>query len=299
MAAIDIGAHMFTKLDTFFIIIFLVVSSIIIGLNVVSVVDKKLGNVSVNVPPIKIPNIYVSVCEGSKGKINVYVSDKSSHTTEKKPHNNTKNKEQETEPFIVADAQDIHNYDKLKEKTLQMSNNYDKDKIETPGADTIVDYDKDYIEDDKFSIRTTYNDRKMQDRQEQTKKSQQTYLSRADFGFEPPLMAVSCANSSIAEKWKSGKKMIQPWQISCDKPNKLTAENYYKTEYNIPVVPMEDTKVRGHNYMDYASAVHPGKIDFRILSQSTKGLSPDKKDFREIPVGPNYAFHNTPAMKMP
>jgi len=289
---------MFTTIDTFFIIIFLVVSSIIIGLNVVSVVDKKLGNVSVNVPPVKIPktNIYVNVCEGSKGKIHVSISDNYDKGNQ---YDKSDKQEQKQEPFIVADAQDIHNYDKLKQKTLQMSNDYDKDKIETPGADTIVDYDKDYIEDDKFSIRTTYNDRKMQDRLEQTKKSQQTYLSRADFGFEPPLMTVSCANSSIAQKWKSGKKMIQPWQISCDKPNKLTAENYYKTEYSIPIIPMEDTKVRGYNYMAYSSAVHPGKIDFRILSQSTKGLSPDKKDFREIPEAPNYAFHNTPAMKMP
>ena len=124
------------------------------------------------------------------------------------------------------------------------------------------------------------------------------YVTSADFGWEPPRQIVSCANSSISQQFKSGKKSLLPYQIDCTRANKLTAENYYKIHHKIPIIPIEDDLVLGHNYMDFSSWVEPSKLDFRILSQSTKGL-PLSEKYKTIPVGSNYGFHNTPAMPMP
>ena len=54
---------MFTKTDIFFIIIFIVIVSIIIGLNIVNVVDQKLSNVIINVPPNKIPDVVFNIVD--------------------------------------------------------------------------------------------------------------------------------------------------------------------------------------------------------------------------------------------
>ena len=43
------------KLDTLFICLFMVIIAIIIGINIISMIDKKISNVSVNVPPVNVP----------------------------------------------------------------------------------------------------------------------------------------------------------------------------------------------------------------------------------------------------
>ena len=60
-------------IDSFFIILFVITVSVIIGLSIVNVVDKKLSNVSINIPPVKIPEtkIVVNICESSKRKLDV------------------------------------------------------------------------------------------------------------------------------------------------------------------------------------------------------------------------------------
>jgi hypothetical protein len=47
-------------LDIIIIVLFIVVLTMIVGLNIVSLIDKKLGNVEIIVPPIK-PNIIVKI----------------------------------------------------------------------------------------------------------------------------------------------------------------------------------------------------------------------------------------------
>ena len=123
---------------------------------------------------------------------------------------------------------------------------------------------------------------------ERVQKDGKSYATDYDFGFEAPPHYVSCANSSIAQKWKTGKKSLLPYQIGCDKPNKLTAENYYKVRNKIPIIPIIDYHIRGSNYMNYINKVSPYKIDHRILSQTTKGLNPIEKDKKIIPKGFNY-----------
>lgn len=295
--------------DTFFIILFAIVVATIIGLNIVNVVDKKISNVSVNIPPINIPkqNIILSVDDKDQNKLSVCacdIPDQDRHQTqtEIKPNNsnllplNNDNKDR-VEGFIVHDAQDFHHYDENKEKTSKKPDNYDKEKMKNPEKDCIIDYDKEFVKEDDFQIRVTNHDPPQKYEKGKLDKS---YVCSGDFGWQAPNQYVSCANASIAEQYKGGKKMIIPNQISCGHPNKLTAENYYKTFYKRFAIPIEDYKIRGYNYQDFLDYPTPYQVrTMRILSTNTKGLPPEATKYKNIPVGYNYTFHNTPAMAMP
>ena len=72
-----------------------------------------------------------------------------------------------------------------------------------------------------------------------------------------------------------------------------------KTHYQAQIARLEDYAVRGSNYMEFSDYIHPTKSNIRILSQNTKGLPPKDVEYRNIPTGRNYGFHNTPSMRMP
>jgi hypothetical protein len=179
------------------------------------------------------------------------------------------------EPFIVADAQDIHHYDIFREETNKMPDNFNDDAIKDPPANKVVDYSS------------------------SEPKNKNAYKTDINFGQDKPYPSVSCSNSSIINSLKTGPMQLLPDQIECNKPNKLTAENYYKSLYNPRSIVMYNNMVKGSNYMDYTNTVAPEKLNTRILSQNTKGLIPSQTAYRNIPTGSNYAFYNTPAMGMP
>ena len=291
---------MITNTDIFFIVLFVVVVSIIIGLNLVSVIDKKISNVSVNIPPIKVPKPIITVNIDKKKLCTAeyepdveveYIKDKPVQKVLQEGKEKTK-----IEPFIVSDAQDIHNYKELRNKTLKQSNTYQKEDIDNPLHQDTVDYD-DPKKDKEFAMRIMHDEILYPDRT--ITRRPKAYVTDVDFGWEAPKQITSCANSSIGARYGRGKHSLMPNQISCDCANKYTAENYYKTHFKKQVIPIEDKKVRGYNYLDYATSIPPYAIDFRILSQATKGLNPKDDRLRNIPHGFNYAFHNTPAMSMP
>ncbi len=140
-------------------------------------------------------------------------------------------------------------------------------------------------EDDSWADKNTISDDKK-------------YITADDFGAQNGFQTKSCSNSSINKKFKLGPTKLLPYELSCDAPNKLTAENYYKTHYLAQSVNLEDYAVRGANYMEYTNYAHPVKSNIRILSQNTKGLSPDNAE-QNVPTPANYAFHGTPSMRMP
>jgi hypothetical protein len=232
------------------------------------------------------------------------------------------------ENFIVADAQDFHNYDKLTAELKKEPNNFDEDTLKNPSDKDIINYDDnikkpeinqnpensngiipkhtpipileenakkavpiakeiDIIDSDKKKI----DDSKV--------KIEDSYVTSIDFGWNAPFPLVSCANSSISEKYKTGPVKLLPMQIACGFPNKLTAENFYKTQYEATPIKLEDYMVRGANYLEYSSYIHPTNLNVRILSHNTKGLPEEDTIYKNIPSGANYAFHNTPAMRMP
>lgn len=197
------------------------------------------------------------------------------------------------ENFIVADAQDFHNYDKLRDTVMKEDNNFDKERIIDPPVDKKVDYDKEK-DNNEYSIKVVHGEPK---RVDDTKK-EKSFITAHDFGWAAPFPTVSCSNSSIDERYKSGPKKLLPYEISCGYANKLTAENFYKTHFLAQAIPLEDYAVRGSNYMEYTDFVHPTKLNVKILSQNTKGLPPAETKYRNIPTGTNFAFHNTPAMRL-
>lgn len=203
--------------------------------------------------------------------------------------------ESKIEKFIVSDAQDFHNYKELKKSVLAMADDFNEETLQNPPDNRVVDYDKNPNNGDDFSIMVAHGRPPVK-----VKRDDKVFMSSADFGFDPPKQYVSCANSSIAEQYKQGDKSLLPFDISCNKPNKLTAENYYKTHYKRQIAPLEDYSVRGYNYLNYTNTVDPNLINrLRILSQNTKGLPPEETKNKNIPLGWNYSFHNTPAMRMP
>lgn len=199
--------------------------------------------------------------------------------------------------FTVSDANDFNNYQERKSKILKEKNTFDLERIDTPMDEDKVDYDRDKNDDDYY-IGLQYDFRPRKAKREYMERKKKAYVSDVDFGWESPRQVVSCANSSISQQFKTGKKSLMPFQIDCTQPNKLTAENYFKTHYKAQVIPIEDHHVRGYNYLSFSDKIEPSKIDYRILSQSTKGL-PNRDVAKNIPVGWNYGFHNTPAMSMP
>jgi hypothetical protein len=233
-------------------------------------------------------------------------------------------KDNKLEPFIVADAQDFHNYEQIKKSVMEEPDNFDKENMINPSDTDIVDYDKiiAYKSDDNKQIRLSYGDGNNGNgngnngngngnngngngnpdtnfyakRDQDIKKA----ICSDDFGWEAPNQYVSCANSSIASQYKKKEKRLLPFKIDCAKPNKLTAENYYKTVYNKFVIPIEDYNIRGYNYQEFGDYPTPYQVNgMRILSTNTKGLPPEALKSKNIPSGFNYAFHNTPAMPMP
>jgi len=179
------------------------------------------------------------------------------------------------ENFIVSDAEDFHNYDGIKKTIEEKNKKFDMDTINNPLAINKISYEE--PDSNKSNIISE-------------KKSQNSFITSSDYGWENPFPLVSCSNSSINKKYQNNHKRFQQNKISCEYPNKLTAENYYKTHYDSPVIKLEDYNVRGANYMEYSDYVHPTKSNIRLLSKNTKGLPPEETKFKNIPTGSNYAF---------
>lgn len=194
------------------------------------------------------------------------------------------------EDFIVADAEDFHNYNILRANIKKESDTFDD---EPKNESKSVNGDK--KEEGEYSITVKYNNPKLVPE----KKEPKSFITAVDFGWDNPFPIVSCANSSIDERYKTGPKKLLPYQIACGYPNKLTGENFYKTHFMAQAANLEDYAVRGANYMEYSGFTHPTKLNVNILSQNTKGLPPDQSKYKNIPSGFNYAFYNTPAMRMP
>nr|QBK88772.1 MAG: hypothetical protein LCMiAC01_04540 [Mimivirus LCMiAC01] len=284
---------MFNKTDIFFIVLFIIVITLIVGINISNLIDKKISDISVNIPKINIPKPVITlnisrdskemfmVCNENKENKDIDLAKKQS--VKKIDDNIDYNKEKEK--FTVADAQDIHNYDNLKKATVKKHNNTDFIDQEGVRGEDLYDHPK-IIYPGKNEFKSQHDGI--------------TYAMTYDYGLEAPPYYVSCANSSIAQKWRTGKKSLLPNQIACNRPNKLTAENYYKKEYKIPIAPMEDYHIKGHNYSVYINKSNAYATDKRILSQSTKGLPRSEAVIRHLPHGYNYVFHhNTPQVGMP
>lgn len=203
----------------------------------------------------------------------------------------------ESEPFIVADAQDFHNYDKLKSEVLKESDKFDDKPVKQNN-------DKCNDTEDDFSVMVVNN---ALPQLPPLSKPEKRAMCPNDFGWDPSYPVMSCSNSSIANSCKTIPQRVLPYPISCQCPNILTGENYYKSHLygQCAKVKVDDYYVKGANYPEYSDYISPEKSNIRILSQNTKGLPPDQMKYRNIPQGSNYVFdHWTqnisgPVMRLP
>jgi hypothetical protein len=195
------------------------------------------------------------------------------------------------ESFIVADANEFRIYDQLKNNTKNNDDNFDKDAFKNPNPNMTLNYDK---KEPSSNIMVVNGE---PEKINETK-NEKSFVTSNEFGWDAPFPIVGCSNSSVDNRYKSGPHRLLPYEISCGYSNKITAENFYKTHFMARPAKLEDYIVRGSNYMEYSNYIHPTKSNIRILSQNTKGLPPENTKYRNIPSGTNYAFHNTPAMRM-
>ena len=364
----------FGFIDIFFFVLFITAIAIFLGLSIVTVIDKKINNVSINMPTIE-PKVVLNIDKDKNGNIKI------SH--------NKKNDKDTIEEFIVADAQNIQHYDQLREATLALPDNFDMENLDNPDNKEGINYDKNNPIDDlpeqvvhhitkplenpirqipceptiiidrsvpsgaepmntsviqvgatlpatvpgahtvpsleitalptdrvhpsahtvpKILKEMTANKYETEDPTKilvpsSTHTPNRNYITAGDFGsMAAPTQYIACQNSNDlgnTNRAISCKDPVAP-HIPCNLPNKLTAENFYKTHYLGQIIPMDDYTTKGYNYWEYSDAVSPRTMRYqRILSQNTKGLPPEDTRYKNIPVGWNYGFHNTPMVGMP
>lgn len=202
------------------------------------------------------------------------------------------------ESFTVSDAEDFHNYDKLKNAVLQKPDNYYNNTLDNPDPSNIVNYNKEIVKNDNSTLVVNNLQTKIKPKNVTDEENKKIYFTDADFGLQLPGNYVSCSNSSIDNNFSSGKFNLLPNQVGCDQPNGLTAENYFKTVYNARSIPIENYKIKGANYMEFSDSPAPYQ-QIKILSQNTKGLPASENKYHNIPTGSNYGFHNGPVVQLP
>jgi hypothetical protein len=285
MSDINTGSFASGSMNIFFLILFIVAVSMIIGLSIIAVIDRKINNVSIKIPNIE-PKVIFNVDKDENG--NIKISQK----------NNDK-----IEEFIVADANDL-NYNELREEVIAKDDSFDLEYLNDPENNKGIDYDKKPGDDD-FSIRVVHGlpEVKREIKKIIDKEVGKKYVTETDFDnhnlLEDPRKAVSCPNSTVLRAEGANKRHLLPNQISCDL-GKIKSEDYYQKNFKKFIAPIEDYNIKGHNYGEYTDSINPYQLRYtRILAQNTKGLPPEATKYKNIPLGYNYVFHNTPAVQMP
>lgn len=259
-------------IDIFFFVLFITTIAIFMGLSIVSVIDKKINNVSIN-----IPSVILNVDTDTNDNIKI-----------------SQNKNN-IEEFIVTDTNDIHNYDNLKVTTLAMSDNFNMENLNNPdnknSTDDLAKQVVHHTSSQKIIKPTLVIDKSVQGIPHDTKSINTTTLV-IDKSV-PCGTSMNIYDNDLSNTYKNI-KMLQSYNSTSDKINDHT----YKTIHFLgQEIPIDDTTTKGYNYWQYSDDVNPNAIRYqRILSQNTKGLPPEDTRYKNIPVGWNYAFHNSPAI---
>lgn len=231
---------MIQSMDVFMIVLFLVAVSFIIGLNIVSVVDKKLGRVEVNVPPINIPSptLIVNVNK-TNGEIETFVED-----------NKCKMVKQTNVPKIEGFEGNVVKKDEVKPtepiKINQQTDTGGKSNMLNPDAGDVVDYGN-YVCYKKDTLKPNLKP-------------------------EP----VTCKNDYMNEKFKHGPIYTTGNTCAQKSWDDIDPQLFYKTMYKPRPAIMEDDVLKGFNINTYDSStdIHNiGMIDLKNSNQYPKGNS--------------------------
>lgn len=233
---------MIQSMDIFMIILFLVAVSFIIGLNIVSVVDRKLGTVEINVPPINVPSptLIVNVNK-SNGEIETFVEDNKCKMVKKDPV-----------PKIEGFSGKVEEKQPTKAEPIKINQKTDtggKSNMSNPDAgDAVVDYGN-YI----------------------------CYKKEPVADIKPEQKQVTCGNDYMNEKFKHGSQYTSSFSTCAQKSwDDIDPQLFYKTLYKPRPAVMEDEVLKGYNVNTYESATdiqNIGMIDLKNTNQYPKGNS--------------------------
>jgi len=260
-------------MNCFLFVILLIVMSVIIGLAIVNIIDRKISNVSINVPPIKVPDITLNISQDKNGKFEMQHLHFNS--------NDTSNKEKEDDKIVEGFRQCcnrdqyITGFKNPREKLKSINRELVKRSRLKSNSE------KNIYMGEVPDKRIPQMDRKIR-----------AVKRNRDNGE----LMVQCQNPYIKQQYKSGKKKIRPNKVMCDQSGPIQPWEYYeKFKYNI--VPLEDYPVMGSNYQSYTNSVRPSEIGRKILPRNSEKMYPLRSLLPAIPDAHNYAFHDSPAMK--
>lgn len=242
-----------STLDIVIILLFLVLIIVIIGLNVSSYVDKKIGSVSINVPPIPQPRITFNVSKEASGMINIQTGDNQQLTsqTTTQPVSSEEsviegfeagnlsqlNKELPTNlaviPGIGVKNENLNEFNKKSEL---------KDRLD------MVDPDDDRI--------VEYGD----------------YICRRREAKPEPVQEekLRCENDSIDRRFRSGENYKMPFDNYCTRQDQDFDPSKFYKNYRYPKAVMEPEDVRGYNIIDYNDSAQLYDIGTIVLEKDVK-----------------------------
>lgn len=264
-----------SKLDTFFICLLIIAISMIFGMNIISLIDKKISNVSINIPPIKVPSPSIVVnIHKSNGKVNT-ISNK--NLTEEVDSNDVK------EHFSSVSEEDNIKVD-IKNNTSNKINS-----SETNTNDIEIESEKHLSEPIDLKNPPSENIIEYNEFQNNNQRNTTNYTVGGNTkSSNLSTKKVHCENPSINKKFQKGKNAIaQNKTHSCK--NKYKPESFYRY-YTAPIAYLEDYKLKGANYGDYNNYLPPRDAGVRLLPKDNKNLYPKHSKFDKIPKAVNYIF---------
>jgi len=209
--------------------IVIIIIALIIGFNIVNVIDTKLNNVSVNIPPIPVPNIVVNV-QKKDGEYSVFVNnEKIEHFTSIKKEDNSETKTISSIPLFTN------------EKSGTSHN------VTYPDHDNIISYG-DYVCYKRGTKEEPNREIKSEANIENPNKDK-INCPRIPNTFDKPNDNISCQGNSPHNE-------IQ-------KIDEIDPADYYKDNVKFLRTILEDPKLRGYNVElgdKYANPLEIGKI---------------------------------------
>jgi hypothetical protein len=216
--------------DIVMVVLFVVVLTIIVGLNIVSIIDRKIGNIEIIIPPIN-PNI-----------INSNISGKPVEGFES------------TKPKYEIKVGDSPQTMMAKDISSNIERN-PKPNIHNPDDSNVVEYGQ-YI---CFKKDNTNN----------VNKSQSNNVSEEKPVIKQETGKKVCYNESLNNKFAQGKEDLPSGVGSQLSWYDIDPANFYK-KYKAPIIPIEDELIKGYNMGEFVTSggVNDiGKIDLNNRKQ--------------------------------
>jgi hypothetical protein len=182
----------------------MIVTSIIVGFNIINLIDKKINNISVNIPPVKIPKpkVVIKMCDNKIEPFDAEIKDVDDRVMESvKINDKVSNKINDNGAF---DPLKIPNDIDGDLNDIEISKVY-KNRVKTQ-LDDPTDEDQINIVNDSDNIEPLNKTKK------KILKTRE-YVTAGDFGYQLPRVVRACQNSSISQRYISGDKKYYHFRL--------------------------------------------------------------------------------------